>query len=73
VFVTHDVDEAVALADRIIVFTRRPGTVLEEFVLPADRDRGPAARRLKEVRETGRKIWDIVMGDSDTRILPDVP
>jgi NitT/TauT family transport system ATP-binding protein len=61
VFVTHDVDEAIALADRIIVMTNRPARVLEEFVLPADRERGPGARRLPEVRAAGRRIWDLVL------------
>lgn len=64
VFVTHDVDEAVALADRIIVLTQRPATVLEQFVLPRDRPRGPSYRKLPEARETGRRIWDLVMGDA---------
>jgi len=64
VFVTHDVDEAVALADRIIVFTKRPGRVLEEFVLPADRPRGPSHRKLPEARETSRRIWELVMSGS---------
>jgi NitT/TauT family transport system ATP-binding protein len=68
VFVTHDVDEAVALADRIIVFTRRPATVLEEFILPPERERGPTARRVREVREIGRRIWDIVMRDTDSDV-----
>ena len=67
VFVTHDVDEAVALADRIIVMTKRPATVHAQFVLPRDRPRGPASRKLREVREAGRQIWEIVMGDVDRR------
>ena len=66
VFVTHDVDEAVALADRIIVMTKRPATVHEQFVLPPDRPRGPTARKIPEARETGRRIWDIVMSDIDS-------
>jgi sulfonate transport system ATP-binding protein len=39
-FVTHDIDEAVALADRIVVFTSRPSTILEivENRLPRDRN-----------------------------------
>jgi NitT/TauT family transport system ATP-binding protein len=65
VFVTHDVDEAVALADRIIVMTKRPATVHAQFVLPPDRERGPASRKLREAREVGRQIWDIVMSDVD--------
>jgi NitT/TauT family transport system ATP-binding protein len=70
VFVTHDVDEAAALADRIIVFSRRPATVLQEFVLPADRPRGPSSRRIPEVRQTSRLIWDLVMSDSAPLVAP---
>ena len=63
VFVTHDVDEAVALADRIIVLTQRPAKVLEEFVLPRDRPRGPSHRKLPEARAIGRRIWSLVLGE----------
>lgn len=43
--VTHDVDEAVVLADRIIVMRPRPGRVFEEIAadLPRPRDRQSAA------------------------------
>ena len=41
IFVTHDVDEAVFLADRVIVFSARPARVLRDLrisdVLPRDR------------------------------------
>jgi NitT/TauT family transport system ATP-binding protein len=69
-FVTHDVDEAIALADRIIVLSHRPGTVLEEFSLPPDRDRGPSSRRLPEVREASRRIWTLVMGEEQAAAEP---
>jgi len=38
-FVTHDVEEAVYLADRIVVFTDRPGSVAEQIEVDAPRPR----------------------------------
>jgi NitT/TauT family transport system ATP-binding protein len=42
IFVTHDVEEAVFLAERVFIFSARPATIIEEVrvneVLPAKRD-----------------------------------
>jgi NitT/TauT family transport system ATP-binding protein len=48
IFVTHDVDEAVFLADRIIVFSARPARVLRDLNVRAEL---PAERTL-EIQET---------------------
>ncbi len=40
-FVTHDVDEAIYLSDRVIVFSPRPGTVVLEAPIPLPRPRLP--------------------------------
>lgn len=39
VFVTHDVDEAIVLSDRILVLGGNPGTVLTEYRVPLARPR----------------------------------
>jgi NitT/TauT family transport system ATP-binding protein len=38
-FVTHDVDEAITLADRIFVMTGRPGAILEDIAVDLPRPR----------------------------------
>ena len=44
-FITHDLSEAIALSDRVLVMSRRPGRIVEELVVDLpDRD-SPIARR----------------------------
>ena len=49
VFVTHDLGEALTLADRIILFSARPGRIKEQFAVDFPRPRDPV-----KVRETAR-------------------
>lgn len=50
VFVTHDIDEALQLADRIILLTRKPTSVKEVFCLENARPRDPASPALAAQR-----------------------
>ena len=44
-YVTHDIDEALALADNVSVLSGRPGRVIETITVPFERPRGYAAVR----------------------------
>jgi NitT/TauT family transport system ATP-binding protein len=44
-FVTHHIDEAVMLADRLVVFSPAPGRVLEIVTVPVPRPRDPLFRQ----------------------------
>jgi len=57
-FVTHDLGEALTLADRIILLSARPGRIKEDFEVPFARPRDAVA--LRETPEFGRlfsHIW----------------
>ena len=60
VFVTHQIDEAVYLSDRVVVLTVRPGRLKEEVVIDLGRPRALAVKRTIEfVRYTDR-IWRLI-------------
>jgi len=48
-FVTHNIDEAVMTADRILVFSERPGRIIEEVSVPLPRPRNPLDPRFMEL------------------------
>jgi ABC-type nitrate/sulfonate/bicarbonate transport system ATPase subunit len=48
-FITHSVQEAVYLADRIIVMTARPGTIKSDYMVDLPRPRDYASDRFREM------------------------
>ena len=58
VFVTHDLSEAITLADRIVVMTRRPGRIklIYDVLLPRPRDVIKLRESAEYLREYG-EIW----------------
>ncbi|RDJ26809.1 ABC transporter ATP-binding protein [Bosea caraganae] len=60
-FITHSIDEAVLLADRVIVMTERPGTVDSVFEVDLPRPRGLAARKDPRFADLVDKITQIFL------------
>ena len=59
VFITHDLGEAVALADRVVVMTARPGTVKRICPVPLERPRDVFHLHDDErFRQTYDTLWD---------------
>jgi NitT/TauT family transport system ATP-binding protein len=58
-FITHDLDEAVALADRVLVMTSSPGSIKETFEIDLPRPRGEVQEIRHERRflELQGQIW----------------
>jgi NitT/TauT family transport system ATP-binding protein len=56
VFVTHSIEEAVFLSDRVIVMTPRPGRVREIFTIDLPRPRGLDARAHPAFTEAIRRV-----------------
>jgi NitT/TauT family transport system ATP-binding protein len=59
VFVTHDLEEAIALADRVYVLTAGPATVKASYEIPLPRPRVTSEIRYQpEFIEISRQIWE---------------
>jgi len=50
-FVTHDVEEAIYLGDRLFILSARPGTIVEDVPVPFGRPRNPAVKQSKDFQE----------------------
>ncbi|HYK16060.1 MAG TPA: ABC transporter ATP-binding protein [Burkholderiales bacterium] len=47
-FVTHSIEEAIYLSDRVLIMTPRPGRILADLVIPFSRPRSESHRTLPE-------------------------
>ncbi|HZV67862.1 MAG TPA: ABC transporter ATP-binding protein [Telluria sp.] len=58
-FVTHSIEEAIYLADRIVVMTYRPGTVKRDILVDLARERDPASPEFNALkRELGQLVME---------------
>jgi NitT/TauT family transport system ATP-binding protein len=59
-FITHSIDEAVYMADRIVVMGARPGRIVEEIVIDLPRPRSAAVRAMPRFGAIRAHAWEIL-------------
>jgi len=68
-FITHDLAEAVALSDRILVMSERPGTIVEQITVNLPERHNPMKRRKHD--DLGRlvaRLMDLLKLDANTEV-----
>src|SRR5215203_5575074 len=63
IFVTHQIDEAVFLSDRVLVFARRPGRLQESVEIALPRPRALPIKRTPEFVRYVDHIWRLIEDD----------
>lgn len=60
IFVTHQIEEAIFLADRVVVFSARPTNIREIVKIDIPRPRSLTIKRTKEFLDYADRIWGII-------------
>jgi NitT/TauT family transport system ATP-binding protein len=68
-FVTHQIDEAVFLSDRVLVFARRPGRILEDVRIDLPRPRTLGTKREPAFVALVDRIWRLIENDVRESVL----
>jgi NitT/TauT family transport system ATP-binding protein len=63
IFITHQIDEAVYLGDRVIVFSARPATVKADIRVGIPRPRSLSVKRTPEFLAYVGEIWNLIETD----------
>ena len=64
VFVTHDIEEAVFLGDRVVCLSARPGRIREEVRIDLPRPRTLEIKKSMQCHEYRNHIWDLIRSES---------
>ncbi|MEU3163824.1 ABC transporter ATP-binding protein [Streptosporangium sp. NPDC006930] len=70
VFITHQLDEAVLLADRVIVMAAHPGRVREEILIDIPRPRDLHTKRGEKFTRYVDHIWKLIENEVRSSLIP---
>ncbi|SDK91387.1 NitT/TauT family transport system ATP-binding protein [Streptomyces indicus] len=69
-FITHSLEEAIVLGDRVLVMSARPGRVIAERRPPFERPRSGAVRDTPEFTALKSELWELLRGEVRTETVP---
>jgi len=69
IFITHQIDEAVYLADRVVVFARRPGRIQDIVPIDLPRPRQLSLKREPNFGPYVDRIWKMIERDVRDSVL----
>ena len=67
--ITHDVEEAVFLSQRVYVMTARPGTIQQEIIVDLPEERTYALKRDPQFQTYKHAITDLLRGKQDLNLV----
>jgi ABC-type nitrate/sulfonate/bicarbonate transport system ATPase subunit len=74
IYITHDIGEALSLADRVVVMTARPGRIKTVLSIPFDRDRNVIElRRRPEFGALEADLWGLVADEVGYSLAGNAP
>jgi NitT/TauT family transport system ATP-binding protein len=63
IFITHQIDEAIYLADRVVVFSARPTVIKADIPIQIPRPRPLAVKRTPQFLAYVDRIWELMETD----------
>jgi len=69
-FITHQIDEAIFLSDRVIVFSARPGRVQDNVIIDIERPRQLRIKRDSHFHAIEDRIWGHIHSEAPARTKP---
>jgi NitT/TauT family transport system ATP-binding protein len=64
IYVTHNLDEAVKLADRVVVLSRRPGKIKDILTLQIPRSERGEERHAIELAKAHKRLWSLIRDEA---------
>ena len=69
-FITPQIDEAIFLSDRVIVFSGRPGRVRASVDIDIERPRSLRLKRDPRFHALEDRIWGLIQGEPENSDIP---